>query len=443
MNPNPPDRPLARVWPVGDLLQAVSDLLAARWGTVRVAGEISALTEAGSGHRYFSLKDDRGAAGLLRCALFRRHAAGSGVALREGLKVEAVGRLAVYGPRGDLQFIVESVHPVGAGSLHEEFLRLKARLQAQGFFDAERKRALPVHPRRLGLVSSLGAAALRDVLAAIARRAPQIEVHIYPCLVQGSEAPVSIVQALQAAAIRQEVDAVILARGGGSLEDLWSFNDERVVRAVAAMPMPVVSGVGHETDFTLVDFAADVRAATPTAAAELLSPMRDELLSALERSAQRLSAATLRMLDWQNQRLDQLGLLVLRPARAVAQQAHGLERRQARLDSAISQACLRAAPALDRRLSRWLAAGQQARVQRARVLDALASRLEAQNPRRVLSRGYAWVGDARGIPITSASRVSAGEAITAVWHDGRATAVVTSVKAVPPERPSEPAYNPD
>lgn len=428
MNPTAGRPAQPRIWPVAALIQALGDLVSARLGTVRVAGEISALTTAGSGHLYFSLKDADGAAALLKCAMFRRSAAACAVAMRDGLRVEAVGRLAVYAPRGDLQFIVESVHPVGAGSLHEEFLRLKARLQAQGWFDADRKRPLPRHPMRIGVVSSLAAAALRDVLTVAARRAPQVEVIVYPCLVQGPEAPATIVEALRQAALRGEVEAVILARGGGSLEDLWAFNDERVVRAVASMPMPVVAGVGHETDVTLTDFAADVRAATPTAAAELLTPVQDEQLRQLMTLAHRLGSAGGRMLDWHAQRLDQLALMVLRPARSLSQQSHGLERRKARLDAALRQACLRAAPELERRAVRLKAAGSRATDGAARALESLGGRLQAQDPRQVLRRGYAWVSDAQGVPITSVQGVTAGSTITAVWQDGQAEAVVSSVR---------------
>jgi len=232
-----------------------------------VCGELSACTQAASGHRYFSLKDAQGHDALIRCALFKRSAAHLSFVPRDGLQVEAVGRLALYEPRGDLQFIVESLHLVGSGSLYEEFLRLKSRLQAEGLFDEARKRPLPGHPRRIAVVSSLQAAALRDVLTVIQRRAPHVQVVVYPSLVQGTEAPVALVRALQQAADDPDTDVVILARGGGSLEDLWFFNDERVVRAVVGCPKPLVCGVGHETDVTLSDFAADIRAATPTAAA--------------------------------------------------------------------------------------------------------------------------------------------------------------------------------
>lgn len=428
MNPTSERGPAGRVWGVAALVQAVGDALQARFGTLTVSGELSACTEASSGHRYFSLKDAQGQAALLRCAMFRRAASGLGFALREGLKVEAVGRLALYEPRGDLQFIVESLQLVGSGSLYEEFLKLKARLEAEGLFESDRKRALPDHPRRIGVVSSLQAAALRDVLTVVARRAPHIEVVVYPSLVQGPEAPPAIVQALETAALRAEVDALILARGGGSLEDLWAFNDERVVRTVARCPIPLVCGVGHETDVTLADFAADVRAATPTAAAELLTPVRDEEWQGLTSQARRLRLSVQRALDRQAQHLDQLALAVLRPAAVLARHQQGLQRLQARLATAAREPVRDQAMALQRRAARLMAAQALQMSQAQRRLQQAQSRIQAQDPRAVLSRGYAWVSDSSGTPLTSALQAKTGDALTAVWHDGAAQVRVESVK---------------
>ena len=439
MNPTSERTPEGRVWGVAALVQAVGDALQARFGTVRVEGELSACTEAASGHRYFSLKDAQGQGALIRCAMFRRAAAQLPFAPREGLRVEAVGRLALYEPRGDLQFIVESLQLVGAGSLYEEFLRLKARLQAEGLFDPASKRALPSHPQRLGLVSSLQAAALRDVLTVVARRAPHVQVVIYPCLVQGAEAPASIVRALQAAAQRAEVDALILARGGGSLEDLWSFNDERVVRAVAQCPIPVVCGVGHETDVTLADFAADSRAATPTAAAERLTPVRTEELERLSAGARRSRLSMQRALDRHAQHLDQLALAVLRPAAALARQQQGLQRLQARLATAARAPLRDEGLALQRRASRLMAAQAQQLTQAQRRLQQTQSRIQAQDPRAVLSRGYAWVSNPRGTPLTSVSQVALGDALNAVWHDGSALVRVESVQVGPDDKNPRPA----
>ncbi|MEY3273574.1 MAG: exodeoxyribonuclease 7 large subunit/superoxide dismutase [Pseudomonadota bacterium] len=251
-----PELPQRAVWGVASLLLATTDALAARFGAVAVCGELSGLARAASGHVYFSLKDTDGAPALLRCAMFRRAATLLDFAPADGQQVELRGRLGVYEARGELQLVVESMRRVGEGALYEEFLRRRARLAAEGLFDVARKRPLPPQPRALGVVTSLAAAALRDVITALQRRAPQVRVVIYPAPVQGAEAPAALVEALATAGRRAEVDALLLVRGGGSLEDLWAFNDERLVRAIAACPLPVVCGVGHETDVTLADLAA-------------------------------------------------------------------------------------------------------------------------------------------------------------------------------------------
>ena len=248
-----------QVWEVSALVHAVGDALAARFGAVAVRGELASFQRAASGHCYFTLKDADGSAAL-RCAMFRRAASLLDFAPADGALVELRGRLAVYEPRGELQFVAEHMRALGAGSLYEQFLARKAKLEAEGLFAPQRKRALPRYPRSIGIVSSLGAAALHDVLVALARRAPQVSVVVYPSLVQGAEAPAALAAAVALAGQRREVDTLILARGGGSLEDLWAFNDEALVRAIALSAIPVVCGVGHETDVTLADFVADLRA---------------------------------------------------------------------------------------------------------------------------------------------------------------------------------------
>ena len=274
---------LARtVWGVDALVLAVADLLAARWGVCAVRGEISGWSRAASGHCYFNLKDADGGTALLRCAMFRRAASLLDVVPADGQRVELRGRLGVYEPRGELQLVVESMQRAGMGALYEEFLRRKARLGAEGLFHAARKRSLPAYPRCIGVVTSLGAAALHDVLSSLARRAPHVRVVVYPSLVQGADAPAALCAAITAAARHGEADTLIVCRGGGSLEDLMAFNDERVVRALAASPVPVVCGVGHESDVTLADLVADLRAPTPTAAAELAAPQTRDCLDALE-----------------------------------------------------------------------------------------------------------------------------------------------------------------
>jgi exodeoxyribonuclease VII large subunit len=408
-----------RAWSVGALVLAVADALAARFSSVVVAGELSGFTRAVSGHCYFTLKDADGAAASMRCALFRRAASLLDFAPRDGQHVELRGRIAVYEPRGELQFVAESMRALGAGSLYEQFLRLKARLEAQGLFDAARKRALPRLPACVGVVTSSAGAALHDVLTTLARRAPHVRVVVYPSPVQGADAPAALVAALGTAAARGEADVLILARGGGSLEDLWAFNDEQVVRAVAALPMPVVTGVGHETDVTLVDFAADLRAATPTAAAELVAPLRDELDAALVAAATRLRRRVGRHLDAQAQRLDHLALHLVRPQQAVAGARHALQALEHRHARALARGLDGWCASVPRRHER-LRAAVRARLlaERARTAQ-LGARLAALDPSRVLARGYALVLDIDGGLIPAASAVAPGQSLALRFHDGR------------------------
>ena len=418
----------ARVWSVGALVLAVADALAARFGACTVRGELSGFSRAASGHCYFTLKDADGAQAALRCAMFRRAAGLLDFAPRDGQQVELRGRLAVYEPRGELQFVAEAMRVLGAGSLYEQFLRLKAKLEAEGLFDAGRKRPLPRFPQRIGVITSLGAAALHDVLTALARRAPQVQVIVYPSLVQGAEAPPALAAALALAARRREVDTLILARGGGSLEDLWSFNDERVVRAVAGSPIPIVCGVGHETDVTLADFAADLRAPTPTAAAELAAPVRDVALAQLDVLAQRARRHLRRRLDSEAQRLDQRALQLARPAQTLARRAQQLQALDARRSQAMRGAMRQAADELPRLAERLRRGQAGVRAHAGLRLSVLAGRLEALDPGRVLSRGYAWITDDSGRAVVSARAVEVGQTLVTVWRDGRALTEVTRVE---------------
>ena len=419
-------------WSVAALLGATADALAARFGAVAVRGELSGFSRAASGHCYFSLKDSDGAAALLRCAMFRRAALLVDFAPADGQQVELRGRLGVYDARGELQMVVESMQRVGTGALYEEFLRRRTRLAAEGLFDAARKRPLPVFPRVLGIVTSTAAAALRDVLSTLQRRSPQVRVVIYPSAVQGVDAPAALVAALQQVGRRAEVDAVLLVRGGGSLEDLWAFNDERVVRAVAACPLPVVCGVGHETDITLSDLVADLRAATPTAAAELAAPMQSEALAQLDAAAAALQRVLQRNLQNQAQRLDAAALRLGQPSRKLVLQQQGLDALARRLGQG-----LRAVHGRQReqllRLGQRLQRAAQVRLQREPLrLEAAAQRLAAQDPARVLQRGYAWVESMDGRPVLGVAGLRQGQAVRAVWADGRATAELLSVEPLPP-----------
>lgn len=414
-------------WGVAALLLAAGDALQARFGACTVRGELSGFSRAASGHCYFTLKDADGAAANLRCAMFRRASVLLDFTPRDGQQVELRGRIAVYEPRGELQFIAEAMRAVGTGALYEEFLRLKARLEAQGLFDLARKRPIAPFPAAVGVVSSLGAAALRDVLTALARRSPQVRVVVYPSPVQGAEAPAALVDALLLAARRCEVDTLILARGGGSLEDLWAFNDERVVRAVAASPIPLVCGVGHETDITLADLAADLRAATPTAAAELAAPVRDEALAGLAGLASNLRRQLRRQLDHWAQRLDRTTLQLAQPGRTLARQAQRLEHLDHRRCSALGRA-LADAQRRPRDHAQRLARSLHQQTERAAErLQTLQQRLQGLDPRRVLARGYAWVTDAHGQPLVTVRALAPGQAVQAVWSDGRASARIIDV----------------
>jgi exodeoxyribonuclease VII large subunit len=420
-------------WGVAALLVATQDALSARFGSVTVRGELSGFSRPASGHCYFALKDADGAAALLKCAMFRRAAAMVDFSPADGQQVECRGRLTLFEPRGELQMVVESLRRLGAGTLYEEFLRRRARLEALGLFDVSRKRALPPYPAALGIVTSLAAAALHDVLTTLKRRAPHVRVVVYPSPVQGSEAPAALAAALALAGQRREVDAVLLVRGGGSLEDLWAFNDERVVQAVAACPLPVICGVGHETDITLCDLAADRRAPTPTAAAEMAAPARDDALLALQSRHAALQRCVVRGLETRQQRLDNLAARLGQPARSLLGQSERLAQTARRLSLAVQSRVQRqsdALPAWSARLARALKVQLEARHHR---LKAAQQRLAAHDPHQVLRRGYAWVEDADGKPIVSVQGLHQGQVVRAVWTDGRAMA---EVKAIDPLLPA-------
>ncbi len=421
-----------QVWGVAGLLLAVSDALAARFSAVSVRGELSGFSRASSGHCYFTLKDAQGAQAGLRCAMFRRAAQMLPFAPQDGQQVELRGRLAVYEARGELQMVVESMQRVGAGNLYEEFLRLKARLEADGLFDPAAKRPLPRFPARIAVVTSPSGAAIHDVLTALARRAPQVEVVLVPTLVQGASAPAAIVDALAAANMQAGADLVLLCRGGGSLEDLWAFNDERVVRAVRASRLPVLCGVGHETDVTLADLAADLRAATPTAAAELAAPEQALQLQALGAVAELMARRIAQRLDANAQRLDTLALRLHRPAQRVSAERGRLQALAQRHAAVLSRAAAAGHQALAHRGQRLQSGAHGALARQYDRLDAQAARLQALDPSRVLARGYAWVEDEQGRAIVSSRSLAAGQGLRAVWADGAAKARVTEVEPGPP-----------
>jgi len=425
----PQSAPQRMIWGVAALLAAVSDSLAARFSAVVVSGEISGFTRAASGHCYFSLKDADGQTATLRCAMFRRAASLLDFAPGDGALVELRGKVTLYEPRGELQFVVEGMRRAGAGALYEQFLRLKARLEALGLFDAERKRPLPAFPRRLGVITSTAGAALHDVLTALARRAPHVKVIIYPSLVQGEQAPAALVQALQTANARAEVDVLLLVRGGGSLEDLWAFNDERVVRAVAESHLPLICGVGHETDVSLCDLAADLRAPTPTAAAELATPSRQAMLDALAALQAALTRRFEQRLDLATLRLDRVAQRLARPSEVLARQ----RRRLALLAQRWGQALPRLQALQEQRLNNLAQRGRRALPTALRAhaqrLDALQARLLALDPQHVLARGYAWLDDGQGRALTSVAQLAPGSQVHAVLADGEAQMEVLSTRS--------------
>ena len=293
---------------VGDLNRAIAQSLEDRFDTVWVSGEISNFKAYDSGHWYFSLKDEEG---QIRCVMFRGRNGQVGFMPQSGDLVEVSASLGMYVPRGDIQLTIQTLRRAGMGGLYEAFLKLKAKLAKEGLFDEERKREIPTHPRSIGIITSPQAAALKDVLSTLARRAPHIPIVIYPTLVQGPDAPSGIIAALKAAnqeSAENAVDVILLVRGGGSIEDLWAFNDEQLAYAIAQSPIPVVSGVGHETDFTIADFVADLRAPTPTGAAELAAPRKDQLLQELSAIQQALLQRVNQRVEREAQTLDQLAL---------------------------------------------------------------------------------------------------------------------------------------
>jgi len=351
---------------VGDLNRAIAASLEDRFDTVWVSGEISNFKAYDSGHWYFSLKDEEG---QIRCVMFRGRNGQVGFMPQSGDLVEVSANLGMYVPRGDIQLTIQTLRRAGMGGLYEAFLKLKAKLAKEGLFDEERKREIPTHPRSIGIVTSPQAAALKDVLSTLARRAPHIPIVIYPTLVQGPDAPAGIISALQAAEKENAVDVILLVRGGGSIEDLWAFNDEKLAYAIAQSPIPVVSGVGHETDFTIADFVADLRAPTPTGAAEMAAPRKDQLLQELDAIMQALLQRISQRVDREAQTLDQLALRLSHALPNPDRMREQITSWQQRLNQAWSV-----------RMENWKR--NQAHYQ---------SQLEMLNPQRTLERGYAVI----------------------------------------------------
>ncbi len=359
-------------WTVSSLTKYIRDLLEGDGSLqdVWVQGEISNLSRPASGHIYFTLKD---AGAALRCVMWRTDAARLKLSLQDGMAIETHGRIGIYEVGGQYQLYADQVRPVGEGALYQEFLRLKAMLEAEGLFDSERKREIPSFPKRIGIVTSSTGAALRDMLTAIRRRLPLVEVILAPSPVQGEDAPLKLVEAIESLnQLKLKPDVILLARGGGSIEDLWAFNAERVVRAVASSKVPIICGVGHETDFTLCDFASDLRAPTPTAAAELATQTTIiELQDNLKNFDLKLATSMQDILEEQSNALASLhdGLRFFSPSRRIQSERQ-------RLDD----------------VGHRIGVAQAHRVAlEANQNEGFRKRLEALNPLQVLERGYAVV----------------------------------------------------
>jgi len=436
----------APVLSVSALNQAVARMLERNFPLTWVSGEVSNFTRAASGHWYFTLKDD---AAQVRAVMFKGRAQHAGFIPREGDRVEVRALVTLYAPRGDYQLSVEAIRRAGAGNLYEAFLRLKEKLNAEGLFDPARKRPIPPFVNCIGVVTSLQAAALRDILTALARRAPHVRVVLYPTPVQGDAAAEKIARAINTASVRAECDVLLVCRGGGSIEDLWSFNDEGVARAIAAATMPVISGVGHETDITIADFTADLRAATPTAAAELATIPREEWLTMLEGHAKDMTRALRRKLGESGQTLDWLTRRLISPATTIAHARLKLESLQTRLMHATKIPLRQSHYALlnlrtrlsaqlpDTRRSRTRLLEQARRLssaqtiqnkQHRQALSALNAQLELLNPQRTLERGYAIVTDAKGSVLRTPKALHPRQIITLQLAEGSAKVGIDSVQ---------------
>ena len=441
-----PKRPDRDIYSVSRLNREVRVLLERGFGSLWLEAEISNFTRPSSGHWYFSLKD---AAAQVRCAMFRQRNMLCAFTASDGQKVLVRARIGLYEPRGEYQLIVDHMEDAGLGALKRQFEELSAKLEREGLFAAERKRPLPSLPGRIGIITSPTGAAVRDILHVLARRFPAAAVLVYPVPVQGAQAAVEIVAALEAAGRRAECDVLILARGGGSLEDLWAFNDERLARAIVASPIPVITGIGHEIDFTIADFAADVRAPTPSAAAELVVPDAEEWLGAFVRLGTRLQRGMRRRLEEHRERLRWLTgrAALVSPAARLSAQAQRLDE----LEQCLVRAVRRRLQEHRERL-RWLA-GRAALVSpstrltqqrlRLEILDQQLSRawrqvinsrreklvplmrtLNAVSPLATLERGYAIVSLEGGEILRNAADVKPGTIIEARLARGRVRAKI-------------------
>ena len=437
---SPPSRP--QILTVSALVRSVRDLLEHRYPLLWVAGEISNFTVAKSGHAYFVLKDEQAQA---RCVMFRYRHQQLDWEPRDGMQIEAQVLVSLYEPRGEFQLSVETMRRAGLGALFEAFLKLRDRLEKEGLFAAERKRPLPQYPRTIGVVTSPEAAALRDVLSTLARRDSSVDVVVYPARVQGQGAAADIAAALRTAGRRGECEVLLLVRGGGSIEDLWAFNEESVARALRACPIPVVTGLGHETDFTIADFAADRRAPTPTAAAELVSPERAQLREAISGLLARIRTRMRHELEGRMLRVDHAARRIVHPRDRLLAQGDLVRQLKARLAQASerifaehrwriamllqrSKARLPKMEDLSARLGRalfQLNSATRSRIGKA-VADCerLKTNLSHLDPSAVLERGYSVVRDASGQIVRKGSGLLRGDVVDLTFAEGGASARV-------------------
>ncbi len=393
----------SHLFTVSELNRLARNVLEQSFPLFWVSGEVSNFTRAASGHWYFSLKDT---GAQVRCVMFKGRNSYVDFTPREGDKIEARCTVTLYEARGDFQLTVEFVQRAGLGALFEAFEKLKNKLSSEGLFDAAVKRAIPKHPQQIGIVTSPDAAALRDVLTTLKRRMPNIPIVIYPSPVQGKGAAQLIVNAINMASERAECDVLIICRGGGSIEDLWQFNEEIVARAIANCSIPTISGVGHETDFTICDFVADMRAATPTAAAELATPARNGLILALRQLKQQLTRNIQFTLSQRAQALDYLARSLISPSQQIEQQKTQLAQLTYRLNASVNQ---------------QLQTKQQ-------HLLRLKQNLTHLNPQAVLTRGYAFVQNKLGAIVSASQQLQSGDEVTLTFSTGSADATITKIK---------------
>lgn len=432
--------------PISELNSRTRALLENSFPPLWVSGEISNLTKHGSGHWYFSLKDEKA---QVRCVMFRHRNQYLDFTPKEGMQVEARVLVSLYEPRGDFQLNVETMRPGGLGALYEAFAKLKTKLETEGLFDPARKRALPSFPQQIGIITSPQAAALRDVLSTLKRRMPAISIVLYPTPVQGKGAHLQIAQAIQSANQRDECQVLILCRGGGSIEDLWEFNEEAVARAIVASKIPIVCGVGHETDFTIADFAADQRAPTPTAAAELASPNRADLLQRTQALQQRMVHHITRTLETRMQHVDHLSKRLTHPGERIQHQRQQLTHLTQRLQRALrhrldthgwdvtqfskrltnaqpdlaprQQRCAHLATRLTLVIENRLALARQQQTR-------LNANLQHLNPQSILQRGYSIVRDVHGNIVRDSAAIEVGSNVDLKFAVGAASARITSKK---------------